>query len=948
MKSSNQITRVAIVVLSLLAGQERAHAVGEVNGKLVGTVTVGTTKEPLPGATVTIRSGALIGKPRSDTTNEDGQFIFADLPPGSYDIEVLYERTKPLRRRVLVRVGETTPINIAWSAEMATEQTYVIHEERHLTRPDSATTGTVFSAEQERRLATGRTYQSVALQTAGVQNNLYTGAGNPFVKGGFSLHNRYLIDGLDVTDPVTQTFSNNLTFDAIGSVRVLTGGLDAQYNSLGGVIETITNQGSDKWSVNASFFASHQALQLNEFYGGQVYDTIQPFNDSTLPISSDYQVNGNLGGPILPHKLWFNLSFEYRNTVTSNVAAPPLNLPHAGQVFARYLSRAKITYAPGDRHRLTLSISADPAVIDNTGATGVGVTKNFFLSTYDSHQDQGGVQGSLLWEYFFRPAIDFNVQAGFKTQYINTGPQGDFGGVDTTGCGMFSPRNCKYDPNAPRHQNLNDRTYWYNSNTVVFDNRYQIMLDPTLNLRGRTGKWGLHDFKAGIQSKMILRDQSRHVPGGYQYSDSDPSRATLENGLCDEAAGKTAACNLRTQFPDAKIAQRAYSLGLFVQDHWQVRSWLTITPGLRFDYGYTQGTGGTRIASLYGFGPRLAAAADLTRDQKTIASAFYGRSTEVVSPLLASVYDQQIYVLQTIQKYNQQTGNWDTRQVIGGPGGARIDKNPTTPHSDEVTLSIRREVFRNAVSAVEYTFKKYSNIWDGIEINQIWDASGQRVIGYVDGKAHQIQNYTTPNGNYHYYQGVDFIAEGHPTESWYFQGAYTLSWTYGPGVSEFGQNNGNANVSQFYNQRLAPFYYGFLPQDTRHQLKLTASYIWHGLGVGAVFSYASGVPRTKLYINATDQAANDYRSPQGTEPGSGNNVAQVAEFRLPDVFTLDMRLSYDFYELIKFHMTVIADVFNILNARPATAVNQVDPNFGQVTARAVLPLRATLGLNFIY
>lgn len=930
-----------LVLVLALGWSARAFAVGEVNGKIVGTVVEQATGSAMAFTTVTARSSALIGKPKSTTTTEDGQFIFNDLPPGSYDIDVLYEGTEPVRRRVLVRAGETTPLTVKWSPQMTGTTTYHIVEEAHLTRPDSATTGTSFSQDQERRLATGRSYQNVALQTAGVQANIYNGAGNPFVKGGFSLHNRYLVDGLDITDPVTQTFAANLTFDAISSVRVLTGGLDAQYNSLGGVIETLTKQGSDDWHVNASFYVSHQKLQLNEFYGGQIYDSTQPFNDGTVPSSSNYQVNANVGGPILRHKLWFNVSFEYRRAETANVAGPPLNLSHPSQVFPVYLARLKLTWAPSERHRVTLSMSADPAIIDNTGASGP--TKNFYLGTYDSHQDQGGVQGSVLWEYFVRQGIDVNVQAGFKTQYINTGPQGYFGGVDTSNCMMFSPRNCSYDREAPRHVNLNDRTVWYNGNAYSLDNRYQIILDPTVNVRGR--KWGDHDFKAGIQSKMILRDRSLHTPGGYQYSDLDPSGALLESGLCDEMGGMVAGCNRRTQIPDAKISERAYSVGLFLQDHWRPRRWLTITPGIRFDYGYTQGTGGTKIASLFGVGPRLAIAADLTRDQKTIASAFYGRNTEVVSPLLASNYDQSIFITQTLQQYNRMTGAWDSIQTIGGPGGAKLDSNATPPHTDEVTVSLRREIFRNSVAGVEYTFKKFSNIWDAVEINQVWDPTGQRVVRYVDGVAHQVNYYTTPDGNYHYYQGIDFIAEGHPTDNWYLQGAYTLSWTYGPGVTEFGQNQAN---SPFYNPRQAKFYYGFQPQDQRHQLKLTASYTIHGFLIGAVFNYASGPPRTKLFFNAHDQAPQDYRSPQGTEPGAGNNVANISELRLPDIFTLDLRLAFDLHELTRQHIILIADIFNVTNYRPATTLNLVDPNFGQVSARGILPLRAQLAVNYLY
>ena len=39
--------------------------------------------------------------------------------------------------------------------------------------------------------------------------------------------NHYLVDGLDITDPVTNTFSANINFDSIASEQILTGGFEA-------------------------------------------------------------------------------------------------------------------------------------------------------------------------------------------------------------------------------------------------------------------------------------------------------------------------------------------------------------------------------------------------------------------------------------------------------------------------------------------------------------------------------------------------------------------------------------------------------------------------------------------------------------------------------------------------------------------------------------------------
>ena len=51
------------------------------------------------------------------------------------------------------------------------------------------------------------------------------------------------------------------------------------------------------------------------------------------------------------------------------------------------------------------------------------------------------------------------------------------------------------------------------------------------------------------------------------------------------------------------------------------------------------------------------------------------------------------------------------------------------------------------MASVDYTYKQISNIWDGVEVNQIWDPSGTNVVGYVNGSPQQVFRYTTPDGN---------------------------------------------------------------------------------------------------------------------------------------------------------------------------------------------------------
>src|SRR5947199_385535 len=78
--------------------------------------------------------------------------------------------------------------------------------------------------------------------------------GNPSIKGGNSRTNRIMIDGLDTSDPVTNTFSANINQDSLAEIQVLTGGFEAKYNALGGIQNLVTNSGSDDLHFDVGFY----------------------------------------------------------------------------------------------------------------------------------------------------------------------------------------------------------------------------------------------------------------------------------------------------------------------------------------------------------------------------------------------------------------------------------------------------------------------------------------------------------------------------------------------------------------------------------------------------------------------------------------------------------------------------------------------------------------------
>jgi hypothetical protein len=417
----------------------------------------------------------------------------------------------------------------------------------------------------------------------------------------------------------------------------------------------------------------------------------------------------------------------------------------------------------------------------------------------------------------------------------------------------------------------------------------------------------------------------------------------LEAGLCDpKNPGPN--CFLREDDQPYHIHESGYGLGLYVQDRWWTPlTWLTINPGLRFDWGHTTDWNGNTATSFFGVAPRFGANADLTQDGRNVAFAYYGRATEPINLLISADSSSTEASVTKTYRFSQGMMQWQQIDQQGGPGGIKIDPNAKMPHTDEVTFGYRREIFPNAVGSVEYTWKRIVNQWNPIEMNRVWDPTGSRVVNWVDpktidpmtGVGKQVFLYTTPF-NPQTYRGIIFSTEGQPTPRWDYAASYTLSWTTFEDTAD--------------NPRIQQFFHGYAGSDVRHFFRLFASYeLLDHLVVGGAFQYQSGTPLTKGFFNYEDGDYSLRRSPAGTTPSMPNDPKAISEFRIPDFMQLDVRLKYEVLPVrLQHKLHVVADVFNVLNEAIPTGVYATDiMRFGQVSSRQ-RPRRIQLGLSYVY
>ncbi len=137
-------------------------------------------------------------------------------------------------------------------------------------------------------------------------------ANNPRVFGATSFENAYLVDGINITDSSTGTWSGFGLFDAIAEESVLTGGIGADFGfGTGGVVNLVTKSGGNLFSGTVD--ARYRDDRFNE--SGDHYD---PATD----VFSRSIVSATLGGPIVRDRLWFFVGYEYGIGKTTPVDSP--------------------------------------------------------------------------------------------------------------------------------------------------------------------------------------------------------------------------------------------------------------------------------------------------------------------------------------------------------------------------------------------------------------------------------------------------------------------------------------------------------------------------------------------------------------------------------------------------------------------------------------------------
>ncbi|WP_242344722.1 TonB-dependent receptor [Anaeromyxobacter terrae] len=291
-------------------------ASAQTTGTVLGVVTDASTGKPVAGAVIIATSPALQGE-QTAVTDNNGSFRLPLLPPGDYKLAVQLDGYKPAERAdITVRLDKTIRANLAVVPEAVQMEEQVVRTgAAPVVNIGAAESGAVISREFVASIPVGRTVEAVSATVPTASSDLY-GVG---FAGSQSPENAYILDGMNVTDPVYGTFGGNptaqnpqttLITNFIQEVDVKTGGFMPEYGrATGGVLNMVTKSGSNEFHGSAfgnltPRFMFQPTGRTAGAAGEAVAWRFKPDEGAY-----DLDLGFELGGPIQKDKLWFYAGF---------------------------------------------------------------------------------------------------------------------------------------------------------------------------------------------------------------------------------------------------------------------------------------------------------------------------------------------------------------------------------------------------------------------------------------------------------------------------------------------------------------------------------------------------------------------------------------------------------------------------------------------------------------
>ncbi|MFX0198146.1 MAG: carboxypeptidase regulatory-like domain-containing protein [Candidatus Hodarchaeota archaeon] len=870
-------------------------------------------ERPLAGITIAIKSNVIILREMSTKTNEQGIYRFPSLPPGLYDIRFIAPGLKEVHfKEVKVDVGKTTVIDAILFPE-SIEEEVIVEGMAPTVDPKSNKQAFNLNLESLTNLPSPRTLDDYFNMAPGIIAESTEFGPMSSAHGSAISENTFNLDGMNLNGPTQGTQLIEFGTDIMDEISIQSGGLPAEYgDTTGAFVNVVTKSGGNKLSGSLSFYYSHYKWQSTNTNG-----TVLEGFESGYKYSLEPGIT--VGGPIIRDRLWFfgNLSFDKREKIVPGYPSGQPNEISADEF--RPYPFLKLTYQPNQKHRLSLSYNFSDFRQNHLFAD------KFHTENATMKYDQPTHLLAFLWNWFYSDDFYASLKLGYYFGEKNYKAKTQLPALIDIATGMMS-------------QN-------YSTDDLYNHRRFQLNLD---------GTYFEDDFIGSHELKLGAEISSLHNFGDHTFYYDPGNQMTINFTYLGVPI-------MGAHYEPVHWKFLSTNLFFYAQDTWMLTKRIVLNLGLRFGYQIA------RIpAQNEAEGPQTFLGTTFNRSVEEPFSPF-ARTT--LSPRLGLIYDitgdgrtlfkasfsEYIHANNINEFYiaNPNTGFWyfqalspDYEPISGAyfnvnfPVAAKVgygDYKLKAPRTDEVIVSLERELFENWSFSIRYIKKWARNLFAAVDAGQldmdkllsdgylIWTNWEQvNFVDPYDGKQKYFWNQkailpgdlyiVNPPGQKRKYDGLEVTLRKRYSEGWALTASYVLQHSRGlKGTDYWSANQWMWPDSLYRNPNVHINAVGRFMLDKRHQVKIFGFVEGpYGVHLSGVFRYLSGLRYTRT-VSSTDL---------GIALSQGDTVIfaeQKGSRGLPALVILDLRIEKAF-NLNRFRFSIFMDAFNILNGNSATSV----------------------------
>ncbi|XPF93493.1 TonB-dependent receptor [Colwellia sp. RE-S-Sl-9] len=896
------------------------------------------------------------GLTRTATSDADGNFKFPLLPSGVYTMEA---------KKNGFLVVKQDDLHVKPSGKTNIDLTFETSDVERITVSGSAVSAIDVSSSEANmvvdlnfinKVPVARDVTSIALLAPGtVKGDDDFGDGNNASFGGSSVgENTYYINDINVTNFRNGLGGSELPFEMYESFEVKTGGYSAEFGrSTGGVVNAKTKSGSNefKWGVSAYFQPSSlraKAPDTKRTDATDIADTGTEYYD----VNSRTDIGENnyniwASGALIEDKLFFFGLLNQKDTQRDGVDqdAVSTNRMLYGES-SETLYAAKIDWYITDDHILELTAWDNGSDLDVEAVEYNHDTKTELSDLGEYVRKRGGSTYGLKYTGILTD--DLTISAQYS---VNNANYSDL----NVGSNPFGDKPAVYE----RFSNKEFGQYGRTTPTLQEDKRTAYRFDVD---------WYVHDdhtLRFGIDYEKMEATENTQRAGGVAYRYEDCDSVALANNILD--CGK-----VREEIYLNEGDFETESFAYYIEDTWQVTDNIVARIGLRNESFENYNKSGEKFVDVTDqWAPRLGVSWDIGGEGTTKVFANYGQyylpvATNTNIRLAGDeTYTRQTFAVESINEDytpNVVAGSEGTLQVFGDgtqkSTGESVNADIEPMYQEEYILGFEHVINDSWSFGVKGTYRKLASSLEDIAIDKgftdyieaefpgetctqcsgfhyyVLTNPGQDVTITTDPDGDgpvPFDTYTIPADILRYpvaerqYAAVDFTLHRAWDDVWMMNATYTWahSWGNTEGSVRSDNDQDDAGLTTNFDQPgLTDGANGNLPNDRRHQVKISGSYqVIENLNLGANFNFTTGRPRNSFGYHPTDVFASYYGAESFVK--DGELVSRGSEGRTPNTWTLDLSATYNL-DWEGNDIMFRADIFNVTNNDKATQLNEIN------------------------